>query len=109
MANELSLFQQEKSKKKWRLWRSASDGYGSAGKISKREFVESTESHDSRLLANAVAAVARAPLKDFVVVRQHWAAVRIQTAFRGFLVRKTFATVFSSSVSLRCFPSSSNL
>lgn len=78
----------DRSKKKWRLWRSVSDGYGSSGKITKREFVESTESHDSKLLANAVAAVARAPLKDFVVVRQHWAAVRIQTTFRGFLARR---------------------
>uniref|UniRef100_A0A0A0K7V8 DUF4005 domain-containing protein n=1 Tax=Cucumis sativus TaxID=3659 RepID=A0A0A0K7V8_CUCSA len=78
----------DRSKKKWRLWRSLSDGYGSSGKITKRGFSESTESHDSKLLANAVAAVARAPLKDFVVVRQHWAAVRIQTTFRGFLARR---------------------
>lgn len=76
-----------------------SDGYGSSGKITKRGFSESTESHDSKLLANAVAAVARAPLKDFVVVRQHWAAVRIQTTFRGFLVYSTL-THFSKSVSM---------
>ncbi|XP_022953297.1 protein IQ-DOMAIN 1-like [Cucurbita moschata] len=76
------------NKKKWRLWRSVSDGNGSSSKLTKKEFLESTESHDSKLLANAVAAVARAPLKDFVVVRQHWAALRIQTAFRGFLARR---------------------
>lgn len=34
----------------------------------------------------AVATVVRAPPKDFRVVRQEWAAIRIQTAFRGFLV-----------------------
>ena len=76
-----------------------SDGYGSSGKITKGEFAESTESHDSKLLANAVAAVARAPLRDFVVVRQHWAAVRIQTTFRGFLVYSTL-THFSKSVNM---------
>lgn len=34
----------------------------------------------------AVATVLRAQPKDFRVVRQEWAAIRIQTAFRGFLV-----------------------
>jgi hypothetical protein len=34
----------------------------------------------------AMATVVRAPPKDFRVVRQEWAAIRIQTAFRGFLV-----------------------
>jgi predicted deacetylase len=33
-----------------------------------------------------MATVVRAPPKDFRVVRQEWAAIRIQTAFRGFLV-----------------------
>lgn len=36
----------------------------------------------------AVATVVRAPPKDFMAVRQEWAAIRIQTAFRGFLVIK---------------------
>ncbi|MBA0789831.1 hypothetical protein Gohar_014516, partial [Gossypium harknessii] len=35
-----------------------------------------------------MAAVVRAPPKDFRVVRQEWAAIRIQTAFRGFLARR---------------------
>ncbi|KAB2625076.1 IQ-domain 6 [Pyrus ussuriensis x Pyrus communis] len=39
-------------------------------------------------LDQAVAAVVRAPPKDFRVVRQEWAAIRIQTAFRGFLARR---------------------
>lgn len=34
----------------------------------------------------AVATVVRAPPKDFKAVREEWAAIRIQTAFRGFLV-----------------------
>lgn len=34
----------------------------------------------------AVATVVRAPPRDFKVVKKEWAAIRIQTAFRGFLV-----------------------
>jgi len=34
----------------------------------------------------AVATVVRAPPKDFRLVKQEWAAIRIQTAFRAFLV-----------------------
>lgn len=34
----------------------------------------------------AVATVVRAQTKDFVVVRREWAAIRIQTMFRAFLV-----------------------
>lgn len=39
----------------------------------------------------AVATVARAPAKDFMAVRQEWAAIRVQTAFRGFLVKPHLA------------------
>lgn len=42
----------------------------------------------------AVATVVRAPPKDFRVVRQEWAAIRIQTAFRGFLVSDTVLCCF---------------
>lgn len=38
----------------------------------------------------AVATVVRAPPKDFRLVRQEWAAIRIQTAFRAFLVSSSF-------------------
>jgi len=34
----------------------------------------------------AMVAVIRAPSKNFLMVRQEWAAIRIQTAFRAFLV-----------------------
>lgn len=37
-------------------------------------------------MAAAVAALAKASPKDFMVVRREWAAVRIQTIFRAFLV-----------------------
>lgn len=37
-----------------------------------------------------MAKVVRAPPKDFHAVRQEWAAIRIQTAFRGVLVKLFF-------------------
>lgn len=77
--------------KKWRLWRSSSgDNSVSSWKGFKRNG-GSDGSSDSSSVNNdafnaAVATVVRAPPKDFRVVRQEWAAIRIQTAFRGFLV-----------------------
>lgn len=41
---------------------------------------------EDELLAAAMATVVRAPPKDFRVVKREWAAIRIQTAFRGLLV-----------------------
>ena len=60
-----------------------------------------TESSDSSLVlddafAAAMATVVRAPPKDFMVVKQEWAAIRIQTAFRGLLVNG-FLSFFSDS------------
>lgn len=52
----------------------ASDGSDSSSVISSDPF------------SAAVATVVRAQPKDFKAVRQEWAAIRIQTAFRGFLV-----------------------
>lgn len=54
----------------------------------KRVHVASSESslvldHE---FAAAMATVVRAPPRDFMVVKQEWAAIRIQTAFRGLLV-----------------------
>ena len=50
-----------------------------------------SEESDSAVAAGdgffaAVAAVARAHPKDFLVVRKEWDAIRIQTAFQGLLV-----------------------
>lgn len=55
--------------KKWKPW-------GSKGKFRS----------DSSPRTAAMAALARAPAKDIRVLRQEGAAIRIQTAFRGFLV-----------------------
>ncbi|CAL9211195.1 unnamed protein product [Musa hybrid cultivar] len=79
--------------RKWKkLWRSSSWDHlslrrGSRG--SSRRSAASEESDASSVcdaFAAAAAAVVRAPPKDFRAVRQEWAAIRIQTAFRAFLV-----------------------
>ncbi|XP_015884520.2 protein IQ-DOMAIN 6 [Ziziphus jujuba] len=78
--------------KKWRLWRGSSGDLGSAWKGFKGSHKAASEGSDSPRLADAftaaMATVVRAPPKDFRVVRQEWAAIRIQTAFRGFLARR---------------------
>ncbi|KAL0441392.1 UNVERIFIED_CONTAM: protein IQ-DOMAIN 1 [Sesamum radiatum] len=81
--------------KKWRLWRSASGGISMAAKGGKgggyATETEGSESssciHDGEMAA-AVAALAKASPKDFMMVRREWAAVRIQTMFRAFLARR---------------------
>ncbi|WCJ39493.1 IQ-domain 6 [Euphorbia peplus] len=83
-----------KGKKKWRLWRTSSDGYGSSSsKGFKRVHVASSEFSDSSIVrddafAAAMATVVRAQPRDFMVIKREWAAIRIQTAFRGLLSRR---------------------
>ncbi|KAK8477344.1 hypothetical protein V6N13_081441 [Hibiscus sabdariffa] len=81
-----------KSTKKWKLWRSSSGEMGSSWKGFKGKFRGENEGSESSpssdAFSAAMAAVVRAPPKDFRVVRQEWAAIRIQTAFRGFLARR---------------------
>lgn len=78
--------------KKWKLWRNSSGDFGSSWKGFKGNHRAASEGSDSPRMADAytaaVATVVRAHPKDFRVVRQEWAAIRIQTAFRGFLVIK---------------------
>ncbi|XVF48687.1 hypothetical protein PTKIN_Ptkin03bG0209800 [Pterospermum kingtungense] len=78
--------------KKWRLFRSSSGDLGTSWKGFKGKFRADSEGSDSSprtdAFTAAMAAVVRAPPKDFRVVRQEWAAIRIQTAFRGFLARR---------------------
>lgn len=78
--------------KKWKLWRSTSGDLGSSWKGFKGNHRAASEASGSSPLADpftaAMATVVRAPPKDFRVVRQEWAAIRIQTAFRGFLARR---------------------
>ncbi|KAA8525147.1 hypothetical protein F0562_006989 [Nyssa sinensis] len=80
--------------RKWKLWRSSSGDLGSSWKGFKGNHrAAASEGSDSSSVITdaytaAVATVVRAPPKDFRVVRQEWAAIRIQTAFRGFLARR---------------------
>lgn len=84
----------EKSKKKWKLWRSSSEGFGSSAKTGmKRANVTASEASLASLVSDdafavAMAALVRAQPKDFMVVKQEWAAIRIQSVFRGFLARR---------------------
>ncbi|XP_010526054.1 PREDICTED: protein IQ-DOMAIN 1-like [Tarenaya hassleriana] len=78
--------------KKWRIWRSSSGDLGLSGSTWKgfkgRHRSESEGSDSSDAFSAAVATVVRAHPKDFKAVREEWAAIRIQTAFRGFLARR---------------------
>ncbi|OEL33076.1 hypothetical protein BAE44_0005904 [Dichanthelium oligosanthes] len=74
---------------KWpRLWRTSSSAASraSAGEGSALASEASSASADS--FSSVLAAVVRAPPRDFRLIRQEWAAVRIQTAFRAFLARR---------------------
>lgn len=74
-----------KSKKKWKLWRSSSEGLKRVQVASSDEFSDYSFSRDDAFAA-AMATVVRAPPRDFMVIKQEWAAIRIQAAFRGLLV-----------------------
>lgn len=87
----------EKGKKKWKLWRSSSEGgFGppstTKGMKQLHQLAAASEASDSSFVvdeafAAAMAAVVRAPPKNFKLIRQEWAAIRIQSAFRGLLVK----------------------
>ncbi|KAK9741998.1 hypothetical protein RND81_03G142300 [Saponaria officinalis] len=78
--------------KKWKLWRSASGdlsswkGLKGSHKMAASEGSESPSPNDA--FNAAMATVVRAHPKDFRAVRNEWAAIRIQTTFRGFLARR---------------------
>ncbi|CAN4076726.1 unnamed protein product [Withania somnifera] len=84
--------------KKWKLWRSSSGdpgGFSSKGFRYRNGGGGGSEGSDCSSVNNdtyavAVATVVRAPPKDFRAVREEWATIRIQTAFRGFLARRAF-------------------
>uniref|UniRef100_A0A0D3GAB0 DUF4005 domain-containing protein n=1 Tax=Oryza barthii TaxID=65489 RepID=A0A0D3GAB0_9ORYZ len=68
--------------RRWtRLWRSSSSA-STAGDASE------SASSEADAFSSVVAAVVRAPPRDFRVIRQEWAAVRVQAAFRAFLARR---------------------
>ncbi|RAL43871.1 hypothetical protein DM860_014372 [Cuscuta australis] len=80
---------------KWKLWRSASGGLvTSSAKRGKgrKDLGDSEESESSFMsdgaFAAAMATLVRAPHKNFLMVKQEWAAVRIQSFFRAFLAKR---------------------
>ncbi|XP_006654722.2 protein IQ-DOMAIN 1-like [Oryza brachyantha] len=79
--------------RKWtrRLWRSSSSASaataGGCGAADSEEVSEEASS-EADAFSSVVAAVVRAPHRDFRVIRQEWAAVRVQAAFRAFLARR---------------------
>ncbi|CAL4961797.1 unnamed protein product [Urochloa decumbens] len=76
--------------RKWsRLWRSSSSSQrGSSAPPSEAPSEADAPLAADALSSSVVAAVVRAPPRDFRVIRQEWAAVRIQSAFRAFLARR---------------------
>ncbi|CAM8970518.1 unnamed protein product [Rhodiola kirilowii] len=74
--------------RKWRLWRSSSADMSRRGRRGRDAAGSESASVHNEAFTAAMATVLRAPAKDFKVVKQEWAAIRIQTAFRGFLARR---------------------
>ncbi|XP_073223156.1 protein IQ-DOMAIN 6-like isoform X2 [Cicer arietinum] len=68
-------------KKKWKLWKTSSEG------SSMMKSVGDDSVCDSSLTA-AKAVVIRAQPRDFILIKQEWAAIRIQALFRAFLARR---------------------
>ncbi|GMH16023.1 hypothetical protein Nepgr_017864 [Nepenthes gracilis] len=81
-----------KNRRKWKPWRSSSF-FESSSSVKGRQMAAASEASDVSSTADdgfiaAMATVIRAPPKDFLIVKQEWASIRIQTAFRGFLARQ---------------------
>ncbi|CAI9114358.1 OLC1v1015066C1 [Oldenlandia corymbosa var. corymbosa] len=85
--------------RKWKLWRTSSGGLSMMSSKGLKKSGRTAESECSESsyggafegpMAAAVAAVVRAPHKDFALLRREWAATRIQTVFRAFLAKRAF-------------------
>ncbi|CAL5361207.1 unnamed protein product [Camellia sinensis] len=63
--------------RKWRLWRSDKGGHVAASDLSSFGVDD--------VFSAVVATVARGTTKEFMVLKQEWAAIRIQTMFRDSL------------------------
>ncbi|XP_056687214.1 protein IQ-DOMAIN 6 isoform X2 [Spinacia oleracea] len=93
-----------KSKKRWWLWKNQSIKGPGVTQSEPSDYAASIAGGDARINA-AMAAVIRAPSKNFLFVRQEWAAIRIQTAFRAFLLQAIVRGRLvrkQAAVTLRC-------
>ncbi|KAK2992932.1 hypothetical protein RJ640_008466 [Escallonia rubra] len=77
--------------KRWSLWRSSSH-WGPLTPSSKGvkggRLSESEAANSPHVVDGATAKVVRAQARDIKVLKQEWAAIRIQTVFRAFLARQ---------------------
>ncbi|CAJ2663595.1 unnamed protein product [Trifolium pratense] len=85
----------DKSKRKWKLWRNSSESieFGTSmkkghGFVAYDKYSCSSFVVNEQAFAAAMAAVVRTPHKDFLLIKQEWSAIRIQSTFRGFLARR---------------------
>ncbi|KAF7843517.1 protein IQ-DOMAIN 1-like [Senna tora] len=94
---KVNISNDKSNKKKWRLWRSSSEGSGfvKSTKKGQSHYAASEISDSSSIVVvdDAFAAamatvVVRAAPKDFMAIKQERAAIRIQSVFRGFLARQ---------------------
>lgn len=76
MCNVQEKGSENKSKKKWKLWKASSEG--SMKKVGVAAVPDSS-------LTYAVAVMVP---RDFKLIKQEWAAIRIQAVFRAFLARR---------------------
>lgn len=73
--------QWNKGSRKWKIWKGRSTSSRAPSEASDCSPRVAEDVYNV-----VIATIARAPAKDFRVVREEWAAIRVQTAFRGFLV-----------------------
>uniref|UniRef100_A0A7N0RGV5 Calmodulin binding protein n=1 Tax=Kalanchoe fedtschenkoi TaxID=63787 RepID=A0A7N0RGV5_KALFE len=78
--------------RKWKLWRSSKVTLRAGSNATASEMSDASymAGGGDEAFATALAALIRAKPKYFMAVGKEWAAVRIQTAFRGFLARRAF-------------------
>ncbi|XP_010476903.1 PREDICTED: protein IQ-DOMAIN 14-like isoform X1 [Camelina sativa] len=87
---------EKSSKKKWKLWRLSSESFTSSSFKSRASYGASSLGSEppsfsaDEAFTTAMAALIRAPPKDFLLVKREWASTRIQAAFRAFLARQAF-------------------
>lgn len=74
--------------KKWKLWRNSSGGFSKTSKSVKEgggRMLQSSVSDASYCMLHNVSATSQ---KNSVMIREEWAAIRIQSIFRSFLAKR---------------------